>query len=57
MVLERGKQAGARRAWRPGGPIAERLKRDWDEAMGGGQASEGSFCGAGALPSLAGLRL
>ena len=58
LAVKRWTEGGARRAWRPGGPIAERLKRDWDEAMGGGgEASQGSFCGAGALPSLAGLRL
>lgn len=53
LVAKRWKEAGARRAWRPGGPIAEGLKRTWGEAMGSGS----SFCGAGALPSLAGLRL
>lgn len=57
MVLERGKQAGALRAWRPDGPIAERLKRTWGETMGGDDATEAGFCGANALPSLAGLRL
>jgi len=53
LVAKRWKDAAVRRAWRPRGPIAEGLKRTWGEAMG----SKASFCGAGALPSLAGLRL
>lgn len=57
LVAKRWKEAAVRRAWRPKGPIAEGLKRTWGEAMGGGKSSSASFCGAGALPSLAGLRL
>jgi hypothetical protein len=52
-VAARGQRAAGVRAWRPGGAIAENLKRTWGDALGGDDAEPS----AAALPSLAALKL